>query len=56
MPRPIDRKFTLMRNHNKGENPVGGNVLYADGHAGWQEAREWDEESWPNPAKRFYPW
>jgi prepilin-type processing-associated H-X9-DG protein len=33
----------------------GGNVVFADGHVEWQDAREWDGPSWPNPAARFYP-
>ena len=33
----------------------GGNVVYADGHAGWQEANEWERENWPKPATKYYP-
>jgi prepilin-type N-terminal cleavage/methylation domain-containing protein/prepilin-type processing-associated H-X9-DG protein len=33
----------------------GGNVVFADGHAEWQNAGEWDGPSWPRPAKEFYP-
>jgi prepilin-type N-terminal cleavage/methylation domain-containing protein/prepilin-type processing-associated H-X9-DG protein len=52
----IEPQYKTMRNHNRGEKPLGGNVLYADGHADWQEARLWDEESWPAPGARIYPW
>ena len=33
----------------------GGNVLFADGRGEWEDAREWNGPSWPNPAKEFYP-
>ena len=33
----------------------GGNVLYADGHAAWQDQGEWEDISWPAPATEFYP-
>ena len=33
----------------------GGNVLYADGHADWQDVREWEDVSWPRPGTEFYP-
>lgn len=33
----------------------GGHVVFSDGHAAWQEAREWDGGNWPNPADEFYP-
>ena len=33
----------------------GGNVVYADGHAEWQPADEWDRENWPHPAQEHYP-
>lgn len=32
----------------------GGNVLFADGHADWQEAAEWDGGNWPHPADQYY--
>jgi prepilin-type N-terminal cleavage/methylation domain-containing protein/prepilin-type processing-associated H-X9-DG protein len=47
---PITKNTSPLRNH-KG----GGNVLYADGHADWQEQRAWENESWPSPAGQFYP-
>ena len=34
---------------------AGGNIVFADGHAEWQNAGEWDGPSWPRPAKEFYP-
>lgn len=33
----------------------GGNVVYADGHAAWQDAKDWDRENWPHPANQYYP-
>ena len=39
-------------NHGK---MVGGNVLFADGHADWQPAKLWEGTSWPTPANEFYP-
>ena len=33
---------------------TGGNVVFADGHAAWQEQRLWDGANWPNPAKKYY--
>jgi len=32
----------------------GGNVVYADGHADWQDAKQWDDTNWPHPAKKYY--
>lgn len=40
-----------LQNHGN----LGGNVLYADGHADWQGRKEWDGGSWPRPAAQFYP-
>ena len=34
--------------------PKGGNVVYADGHADWQEARDVDRPNWPSPAHKYY--
>ena len=34
--------------------PKGGNVVFGDGHAEWQNAKDWDGPNWPNPAARFY--
>jgi prepilin-type N-terminal cleavage/methylation domain-containing protein/prepilin-type processing-associated H-X9-DG protein len=33
----------------------GGNVVFADGHAQWQEAKLWDKSDWPHPAATYYP-
>jgi prepilin-type N-terminal cleavage/methylation domain-containing protein/prepilin-type processing-associated H-X9-DG protein len=41
----------IMQNHGRG----GGNVLFADGHAEWQEAAKWDKTNWPHPADAYYP-
>ena len=32
----------------------GGNVVFADGHAEWQDQNLWDDINWPNPANKFY--
>ncbi|HSI32879.1 MAG: type II secretion system protein [Phycisphaerae bacterium] len=40
-----------MRNHGE----KGGNVVFDDGHAEWQDAVNWDGPNWPNPAKKYYP-
>ncbi len=42
---------TSFQNHGT----KGGNVVFADGHAEWQEQRKWDGTSWPNPGKKYYP-
>jgi prepilin-type processing-associated H-X9-DG protein len=34
--------------------PNGGNVVFGDGHADWQDAVNWDGPNWPNPATKFY--
>jgi prepilin-type N-terminal cleavage/methylation domain-containing protein/prepilin-type processing-associated H-X9-DG protein len=34
--------------------PKGGNVVYADGHADWQDARLVDRPNWPSPAHQYY--
>ena len=42
---------TRVQNHGT----KGANVLYADGHADWQDVRQWEDVSWPSPATEFYP-
>jgi prepilin-type N-terminal cleavage/methylation domain-containing protein/prepilin-type processing-associated H-X9-DG protein len=37
--------------HNHGTK--GGYVVFADGHAEWQDQKEWDNVNWPNPAQQF---
>jgi prepilin-type N-terminal cleavage/methylation domain-containing protein/prepilin-type processing-associated H-X9-DG protein len=32
----------------------GGNVVFADGHAEWQDAKDWDGWNWPKPATARY--
>ncbi len=34
--------------------PKGGNVVYGDGHADWQNAKDWDDTNWPHPAAKFF--
>ena len=34
----------------------GGNVVFADGHAEWQQQIDWDGANWPSPATRYYRW
>ena len=40
---------------DENHGPLGGNVLFSDGHAEWKGVAEWDSESWPQPAPEFYP-
>ena len=41
---------SIYQNHGT----TGGNVVYADGHADWQPAKEWDGWNWPHPAALRY--
>lgn len=34
--------------------PGGGNIVFADGHAAWLPASEWDGSNWPSPADEYY--
>jgi prepilin-type processing-associated H-X9-DG protein len=45
---------STIRNHVRGNKTLGGNVVYADGHAAWQEPRLWEGQSWPAPATKYY--
>jgi prepilin-type processing-associated H-X9-DG protein len=40
---------------HKNHGPGGGNVVFTDGHAEWQDVKEWDRANWPHPADRNYP-
>jgi prepilin-type processing-associated H-X9-DG protein len=40
---------------HKNHGPGGGNVVYTDGHADWQDVKEWDRANWPHPADSNYP-
>jgi prepilin-type N-terminal cleavage/methylation domain-containing protein/prepilin-type processing-associated H-X9-DG protein len=51
--RPVNPNSTI-RNHTRGSRSLGGNVVFADGHAAWQDATDWDEQSFPSPFNRFY--
>jgi prepilin-type N-terminal cleavage/methylation domain-containing protein/prepilin-type processing-associated H-X9-DG protein len=33
----------------------GGNVVYGDGHADWQEQQRWDQPNFPNPGGKYFP-
>jgi prepilin-type N-terminal cleavage/methylation domain-containing protein/prepilin-type processing-associated H-X9-DG protein len=41
---------TELQNHGN----KGGNVLYSDGHADWQEQGRWDKTNWPSGAEVNY--
>jgi prepilin-type N-terminal cleavage/methylation domain-containing protein/prepilin-type processing-associated H-X9-DG protein len=41
----------VLRNHVLQK---GGNVVFADGHAEWQDAKEWNGANWPSPADEHY--
>jgi prepilin-type N-terminal cleavage/methylation domain-containing protein len=45
------RPLIRYQNHGRG----GGNVVYNDGHAAWQQQEQWDDKNWPHPAKMYYP-
>ena len=45
-----DPNLNLLQNHTN----TGGNVVFGDGHAAWQEQKAWDDVNWPNPAKKYY--
>jgi prepilin-type N-terminal cleavage/methylation domain-containing protein/prepilin-type processing-associated H-X9-DG protein len=39
-----------LQNHGK----LGGNIMFADGHAEWRPRAEWKGGNWPAPAAEFY--
>jgi prepilin-type N-terminal cleavage/methylation domain-containing protein/prepilin-type processing-associated H-X9-DG protein len=39
---------------NRNHDVRGGNVLYADGHVAWADARDWETVNWPRPASEHY--
>ena len=41
----------ILRNHLRDK---GGNVIFADGHAEWQPAADWNGGNWPSPADEHY--
>jgi prepilin-type N-terminal cleavage/methylation domain-containing protein len=42
-------------NSDQNHGLKGGNVVCADGHAEWQDAKQWDKPDWPHPADQYYP-
>jgi prepilin-type N-terminal cleavage/methylation domain-containing protein/prepilin-type processing-associated H-X9-DG protein len=46
----IESNDSPLRNH-KG----GANVLFSDGHAEWQDQKQWNLKNLPSPAAEFYP-
>ena len=42
-------------NDSKRNHKGGGNVVFADGHADWQDAKKWDAEDMADPADEFWP-
>jgi prepilin-type N-terminal cleavage/methylation domain-containing protein/prepilin-type processing-associated H-X9-DG protein len=47
---PIEVNDSLLRNHK-----AGGNVLFADGHAEWEDQKQWNQKNLPSPGAEFYP-
>jgi len=45
---------TQQRETGQNHGPKGGNVVYGDGHADWQDAKVWDGDNWPHPAESIY--
>jgi prepilin-type N-terminal cleavage/methylation domain-containing protein/prepilin-type processing-associated H-X9-DG protein len=42
------------RSKDQNHGVTGGNVLFADGHAEWQPAKQWEGHDWPYPGDEYY--
>ena len=47
---PLEINNSEFRNHK-----AGANVLHADGHAEWQDQKQWNQKNLPSPGAEFYP-
>jgi len=44
----------LPRSKDQNHGIKGGNVLFSDGHAEWQNAKLWEARDWPYPANEYF--
>jgi prepilin-type N-terminal cleavage/methylation domain-containing protein/prepilin-type processing-associated H-X9-DG protein len=44
----------LPRGKDQNHGIKGGNVLFSDGHAEWQDAKLWEGHDWPYPGDEYY--